>query len=76
VDTTVPTSGGIFTESDSDQFLVATNASVANFIDVQGTELLLAELNYQPDDFTKRLGDGFYESDYGANGSSFFTQQP
>lgn len=62
VDNSVPVGGGLFTESDSDEFLVATNESVSQFINSFGSDYLLEKLDYQPEQDVKRLGDGFYET--------------
>jgi filamentous hemagglutinin family protein len=42
--------------------LIATNESVARFVNALGSDYLLELLNIDPDQITKRLGDGFYET--------------
>jgi len=56
-----PNSSSLFTYANGNT-LIATNASVAQFIDVQGSDYLLELLGVRPDETAKRLGDGFYES--------------
>jgi filamentous hemagglutinin family protein len=63
VDTSIPDSCGLFCETeDGEEYLVATNASVSQFIESYGSDYLLEQLNYEPEADVKRLGDSFYES--------------
>lgn len=69
IEITLPPSngtGGLFTYTDpksgNTNTLIATNASVARYVNVLGSDYLLELLGADPDATTKRLGDGFYES--------------
>ncbi|MEJ2046249.1 MAG: filamentous hemagglutinin N-terminal domain-containing protein, partial [Reinekea sp.] len=62
VDTDIPNQGGLFNKSDDARYLVATHAAVSQFINSYGSDYLLEQLGYTPEQDVKRLGDGFYES--------------
>ncbi len=63
VEVIIPTtrpSGGLFEAGDS-RTLIATNASVSQFVEALGSDYLLQQLGLDPDATSKRLGDSFYE---------------
>ncbi len=54
--------GGLFEEQVGGDVLIATNAAVAGLVNARGSDYLLQQLNYAPEQDVKRLGDGLYES--------------